>query len=52
MKNKIGKVSEKDLVRIVKKVSREVFGFIPTKTHKNKKKYSRKVKHKNNLEIS
>jgi hypothetical protein len=28
-------------------VSREVFGIVPNKTHKNKKKYSRKVKHKN-----
>ena len=47
MRNKIGKVSEKDLIKIVKKVSREVFGFVPTKIHKNKKKYNRKIKHKN-----
>jgi len=42
----LGKVKQSDLEKILKKVSREVFGFIPTKIHKNKKKYSRKVKHK------
>lgn len=36
------------LEKTLKKVSREVFGIVPTKIHKNKKKYSRKEKHKNN----
>ena len=47
MKNKIGKVTEKDLIKNAKKVAREIFGFVPSKLHKNKKKYSRKIKHKN-----
>ena len=47
MKNKIGKVTEKDLIKNAKKVAREIFGFVPSKFHKNKKKYSRKIKHKN-----
>ena len=46
MKNKIGKVTEKDLIKNAKKVAREIFGFVPSKLHKNKKKYSRKIKHK------
>lgn len=41
MKNKIGKITEKDLIKNAKKVAREVFGFVPSKLHKNKKKYSR-----------
>lgn len=46
MKNKIGKITEKDLIKNAKKVAREVFGFVPSKLHKNKKKYSRKLKHR------
>lgn len=42
----LGKVKQSDLERTLKAISREVFGFVPTKIHKNKKKYSRKVKHK------
>lgn len=48
MKTKLGKVTEKDLIKNAKKVAREIFGFIPSKIHKNKKKYTRKIKHKNN----
>jgi hypothetical protein len=43
---KIGKVSDKDIERISRAISREVFGIIPSKKHKNKKKYTRKKKHK------
>lgn len=46
MTNKLGKVTEKDLIKNAKEIAREVFGFVPTKIHKNKKKYSRKIKHK------
>lgn len=46
MKIKLGKVSNTDIVNISKAVSREVFGIIPSKKHKNKKKYTRKLKHK------
>ena len=42
----LGKVSNQDLITNAKKVSREVFGIIPSKFHKNLKKYSRKQKHK------
>ena len=31
----------------MKEVSRNVFGITPTKIHKNKRKYTRKQKHKN-----
>lgn len=48
---KLGKVTSKDIIKISKKVSREVFGIIPSKKHKNKKKYTRKVKHKSNLDL-
>lgn len=50
-KVKLGKVTVKDIIRISKKVSREVFGIIPSKKHKNKKKYTRKAKHKSNLDL-
>lgn len=50
-KERIGKVSEKDIIRITSKVSREVFGIIPVKRHKNKKKYNRKEKHKSDLDL-
>jgi hypothetical protein len=50
-KVKLGKVTVKDIIRISKQVSREVFGIIPSKKHKNKKKYTRKVKHKSNLDL-
>ena len=46
MKIKLGKVSNIDIVKVSKAVSREVFGIIPSKKHKNKKKYTRKLKHK------
>lgn len=46
-KIKLGEVSNKDIIKISKLVSREVFGIIPSKKHKNKKKYTRKLKHKN-----
>ena len=49
-KEKIGKVTEADIAKVLSKVSREVFGIHPSKKHKNKKKYSRKVKHKENLD--
>ena len=49
-KERLGKISESDIVKITSKVSREVFGIIPAKKHKNKKKYTRKVKHKLNLD--
>ena len=49
-KVKLGKVTEDDIIRISSIVSREVFGIIPSKKHKNKKKYTRKVKHKSNLD--
>ena len=48
---KIGKITEKDIIKISKKVSREVFGIIPSKKHKNKKKYTRKKKHKSKLDL-
>ena len=50
-KIKLGKITAKDIIRISKQVSREVFGIIPSKKHKNKKKYTRKVKHKSNLDL-
>lgn len=50
-KIKIGKISEKDIISVSKKVSREVFGIIPSKIHKNKKKYTRKKKHKLNFDL-
>lgn len=50
-KERLGKISESDIVKITSKVSREVFGIIPSKKHKNKKKYTRKVKHKSNLDL-
>ena len=50
-KVKLGKVTEDDIIRISSIVSREVFGIIPSKKHKNKKKYTRKVKHKSNLDL-
>ena len=49
-KEKLGKVTEKDVIKVLSKVSREIFGVIPSKKHKNKKKYTRKVKHKVNLD--
>ena len=48
-REKIGKITEKDIISITSKISREVFGIVPSKKHKNKKKYTRKVKHKSNL---
>ena len=45
-KQKIGKVTEKDIIKVSSIVSRERFGIIPSKKHKNKKKYSRKTKYK------
>ena len=48
---KIGRITEKDIIKISKKVSREVFGIIPTKKHRNKKKYTRKEKHKSKLDL-
>ena len=42
----IGKVDNSALLNNMKKVAREVFGIVPSKIHKNKKKYSRKKKHK------
>ena len=51
-KIKIGKVSNKDIIQISKLVSRQVFGIIPSKKHKNKKKYNRKEKHKSELDLS
>lgn len=50
-REKIGKISEDDILRITRKVSREVFGITPSKKHKNKKKYTRKIKHKSNLDL-
>lgn len=47
---KLGKVTEKDLIKVSSSISREVFGIIPSKKHKNKKKYNRKEKHKFNLD--
>lgn len=49
MKIKLGKISHTDIVNISKAVSREVFGIIPSKKHKNKKKYTRKLKHKSRV---
>lgn len=49
-REKLGKFSENDIVKITSKVSREVFGITPSKKHKNKKKYTRKVKHKLDLD--
>ena len=48
---KLGRVKEKDIIKITKKISREIFGIIPSKKHKNKKKYTRKIKHKSNLDL-
>lgn len=48
---KLGKVTSEDIIKISKKVSREIFGIIPSKKHKNKKKYTRKIKHKSNLDL-
>lgn len=50
-KERIGKITEKDIIRITSKVSREVFGMIPSKKHRNKKKYNRKEKHKSDLDL-
>ena len=50
-KIKLGKISNKDIIKVSKLVSREVFGIIPSKKHKNKKKYTRKEKHKSNLDL-
>lgn len=50
-KERIGKITEKDIIRITSKVSREVFGMVPSKKHRNKKKYSRKEKHKSDLDL-
>ena len=33
---KLGKVTTEDIIKISKKISREVFGIIPSKKHKNK----------------
>ena len=49
MKIKLGKISNTDIVKVSKAVSREVFGIIPSKKHKNKKKYTRKLKHKSKI---
>ena len=49
MKIKLGKVSDNDIVKVSKSVSREIFGIIPSKKHKNKKKYTRKLKHKSRV---
>lgn len=46
---KIGKITNKDIIKVSKAVSREVFGIIPSKKHKNKKKYTRKLKHKSRV---
>jgi hypothetical protein len=48
---KLGKVTEKDIIKISSSISREVFGIIPSKKHKNKKKYNRKQKHKSKLDL-
>lgn len=49
MKIKLGKISTEDIILVSKSVSREVFGIIPSKKHKNKKKYTRKLKHKSRI---
>ena len=49
MKIKLGKISNTDIVKVSKVVSREVFGIVPSKKHKNKKKYTRKLKHKSKI---
>lgn len=51
LKEKLGKVTEKDLIKVSSIVSREVFGIIPSKKHKNKSKYTRKEKHKSDLDL-
>ena len=48
---KLGKVTEKDIIKISSSISREIFGIIPSKKHKNKKKYNRKQKHKSDLDL-
>jgi len=48
---KLGKVTEKDIIKISSSISREVFGIIPSKKHKNKKKYTRKKKYKSDLDL-
>jgi hypothetical protein len=48
---KLGKVTEKDIIKVSSSISREVFGIIPSKKHKNKKKYTRKKKHKSDLDL-
>ena len=48
---KIGKVSSKDIEKISRKIAREVYGIIPSKKHRNKKKYTRKIKHKSKLDL-
>ncbi len=48
----LGSVTTEDIIKTLKSVSRDVFGVIPSKVHKNKKKYTRKQKHKINLEDS
>jgi len=48
---KLGKVTEKDIIKVSSSISRDVFGIIPSKKHKNKKKYTRKKKHKSDLDL-
>lgn len=48
---KIGKISSKDIEKISRKIAREVYGIIPSKKHRNKKKYTRKEKHKSKLDL-
>jgi len=38
--------TEKDLLKRLKKLNREISGFSSLKVTKNKKTYSRKIKHK------
>lgn len=51
LKVKLGKVTEKDIITVSNLVCREVFGIIPSKKHRNKKKYTRKVKYKLDLDF-
>ena len=48
-KEKLGKITLEDIERISRLISREIFGIIPSKKHKNKKKYTRKLKHKSRV---
>lgn len=50
-RQKLGKITEKDIIKVSNLVSREVFGIIPSKKHKNKKKYTRKKKYKLDLDL-